>query len=308
MSAYDSGAAVLLLALFLSSSVASSQESDSVKSARFQSIPWVEGPSIGTLGSEAQLTVRRGCRFAGAAGAKTFMELTENPPDSTEQGVLLCSAASGSSLPWFVIFSFASDGYVKDDERNTLDADTILAAVRRATDAANDVRRQRGWKPMTIQGWVRPPYYDSTTHNLTWTLQGVSDTSKVVNHSVRLLGRGGVMSADLVIDPSQAQTTLLSFDTVLAGYHFTPGHTYADWRQGDKLASYGLTALIAGGVGAAAMKMGFLARLWKFVVVFLAAAWKFIVAAVAGALAWVRSLFKRKTASRSHVGGKQSGP
>jgi uncharacterized membrane-anchored protein len=237
-----------------------------------------------------------------------FMELTENPPDSTEQGVLLCSAASESALPWFVIFNFASDGYVKDDERNTLDADTILAAVRRATDAANDVRRQRGWKPMTIEGWVRPPYYDSTTHNLTWTLQGVSDTSKVVNHSVRLLGRGGVMSADLVIDPSQARTILLSFDTVLAGYHFVPGHTYADWRQGDKLASYGLTALIAGGVGAAAMKMGLLARLWKFVVVFLAAAWKFIVAVAAGALAWVRSLFKRKSASRSQVGGKPPGP
>ena len=43
------------------------------------------------------------------------------------------------------------------------------------------------------------------------------------------------------------------------------------WRAGDELAQYGLTALVVGGVGAALVKSGLLARLWKPIVLGLAA-------------------------------------
>ena len=54
---------------------------------------------------------------------------------------------------------------------------------------------------------------------------------------------------------------------LLAGLSFKPGHRYAEFRAGDKVAAYGLTALVAGGVGAAVAKSGLFAKLWKGIVV-----------------------------------------
>jgi len=77
---------------------------------------------------------------------------------------------------------------------------------------------------------------------------------------------------------------------VLRGYSFNAGETYADWRQGDKVAEYGLAALILGGAAAVATKKGF----WAILAGFFAAAWKLIAAAAVAAGAWLRSLFKKK--------------
>ena len=60
------------------------------------------------------------------------------------------------------------------------------------------------------------------------------------------------MSAQLVADSGSIETARSEFDALLRGYSYNPGKRYAEFRQGDKLAGYGLTALIAGGVGAAA--------------------------------------------------------
>jgi uncharacterized membrane-anchored protein len=42
----------------------------------------------------------------------------------------------------------------------------------------------------------------------------------------------------------------------------SPG-TNSEWRQGDRIAEYGLTALVAAGAGAAAVKLGLFAKLGK---------------------------------------------
>ena len=65
--------------------------------------------------------------------------------------------------------------------------------------------------------------------------------------------------------------------------------------EGDKVAKYGLTALVAGGAGAAAMKLGLFGKLWKVIVGIFAAAGKAIVAGVAAVAAWLRSIFRKKS-------------
>lgn len=95
------------------------------------------------------------------------------------------------------------------------------------------------------------------THNLTWAVQANSGIEgPIVNHSVRLLGRGGMMHADLVTDPEQMATAMGAFNEVVSSHTFLPGRRYAEWVEGDKVAAYGLTALVAGGAGAVAMKTG----------------------------------------------------
>src|SRR6185436_3667704 len=101
---------------------------------------------------------------------------------------------------WFAIFDFSNDGYIKDDDRN-LDADAILASIREGTARSNKVRAERGWGTMEVVGWEQKPFYDSQSNNLTWSIRGRSQDGVNVNHSTRLLGRRGVMRANLVLSP-----------------------------------------------------------------------------------------------------------
>jgi uncharacterized membrane-anchored protein len=248
------------------------------------------GPVTGQIGDVATVHVPASCQFTGRAGARTFLEVTENIPSGRELGVLLCEDQDPSGGSWFVIYTYDASGYVRDDEKGQRDADEILASIRRGTEAANRERRSRGWEEMRIEGWVRPPHYDARTNNLTWSFTGRSGGGDAsVNHSVRLLGRGGVLNADLVLDPSQLGTVVTDFDAVVAGTTFVPGSRYAEWREGDRVAEYGLTALVAGGAGAVAMKTGILGKFWKL-----------LVAAGLGLVGMVKSLFTRKSKTQSH--------
>jgi uncharacterized membrane-anchored protein len=93
------------------------------------------------------------------------------------------------------------------------------------------------------------------------------------------------MNADLILGPEEMASVEPQFKKILAGFRFTGGNRYADFVQGDKLAGYGLTALVAGGATAVAIKTGLFAKLWKFLLV--------IGAAIVGAI----KRFWRKTKS-----------
>jgi len=73
---------------------------------------------------------------------------------------------------------------------------------------------------------------------------------------VRLLGRTGVMSATLVDDPANLSADVAAFRQALGAYEYVPGERYAEFHSGDRVAEYGLAALIAGGAAAAAVKTG----------------------------------------------------
>ena len=281
----------LALTASLTSALSLGAQSDDERRDIFNSISWADGPADGRLGDVAHLSVPENCRFTESKGAKTFLELTQNPTSGTEVGLLLCSTptadASADPQRWFVVYEYDASGYVKDDEKTQLDADKILSTLREGNAAGNRERRRRGWSELTLDGWIRPPYYDESTNNLTWATRVIADGDTAANHSVRLLGRGGVMKVDLVTDPTGLGIVLPSFDGVIATTKFNPGNTYAEWRSGDKVAAYGLTALVAGG---AAVKLGLFGKLWKLIL----ASGKAIIVGVVAVGAWLRSLFRRK--------------
>ena len=269
-------------------------------------IDWARGPVIGKLGDVAQVRVPENCRFADGAGARKFMEITQNPTSGAEQGVLLCmSTAARDSGYWFVIFEYNASGLVKDDEKSTLDQAKILRTIQRGTEAGNSERRRRGWGEIEIIGWQREPYYDSLTHNLTWATRlrekGSESNEETINHSVRLLGRGGVMNADLVAEPGQMEGAVAAFDSILTDYSFVAGQRYSEWRAGDKVAQYGLTALIAGGAGVAAVQLGLFAKLGKFLLAILLALKKLVLIVFAAIAGFFKRLFGRKKTSKESV-------
>ncbi len=258
--------------------------------AQADKIPWVKGPTKGVLGTEATIGVPAGCLFTGMDGVKIFLEVTENPVSGNERGVVLCQS-DANPAPWFVLFSYDQSGYVRDDEGSNLDADAILESVRHGTEAANRERKRRGWGTLSVEGWATKPFYDRTTNNLTWAITAHDNTGgRSVNHSVRLLGRGGVMHVDLVATPAQLDALVPTFNGMITGFTYLPGHKYAEWRPGDKVAAYGLTALVAGGAGVALAKSGLLVKFWKL-----------IVAGIAAAAAAVKRMWAKLTGRRNEM-------
>jgi uncharacterized membrane-anchored protein len=189
------------------------------------------------------------------------MELNENPVSGNELATI---APIRDDETWFLVFEFDEVGYVSDDEMDSLDADAILTSFREGTEAGNEERRKRGWSTMSIVGWHEAPHYDSRTNNLSWAIIGESEGRRSINRIVKVLGRRGVMSVTLVAAPADLTTAVPHADALLDHYRFLSGNTYAEYLPGtDKLAQYGLTALVVGGAGAALLKSGLLAKLWK---------------------------------------------
>ena len=87
-------------------------------------------------------------------------------------------------------------------------------------------------------------------------------------------------------------------DEIISNFSYKKGKSYAEYVQGDKVAKYGLTALIAGGAAATASKFG----LFKI----LAKAWKLVIIAVIGFFAAlknkIKSLFSGKQESVDRPG------
>jgi uncharacterized membrane-anchored protein len=245
------------------------------------SINWKRGPAEADVGSYAKVKVPEGYWFTAGDGTRKLMEAYGNLTTGNELGFL-----SPTNLEWFVIFKFSDVGYVKDDDKDKLDAEKLLGTIKKGTEEGNKRRAKMGVPPMKIIGWETPPKYNEETHNLEWAIRGESDGHAVVNYNTRLLGREGVMEAKLVIDPEKLKETLPTFQGLLADYHYKSGHTYAEFKQGDKLAKYGLAALVTGGAAAVAMKTGLLGSL----ILFFKKGVKFIIFAVVAVVAWIKRL------------------
>ncbi len=257
-------------------------------------IDWQDGPTVGRIGDLAEIKVPEGYRFAGKAGALKFMELAQNPTSGRELGIIIPNTKNDDDF-WFIIFEFDEIGYVKDDEKDKLDADAILSSIREGTEAANEVRKERGWPTMEVVGWQQSPFYDPKTNNLTWGIRGRASDSQgeSINYSVRLLGRNGAMSVDLVMVPQQAAAVVPQFEGLISGFSYSAGKSYAEFKTGDKIAAYGLTALIAGGAGAVALKTGLLQKFWKLIVAG-------VVALLAGLKKFFGAIFRRGETTISH--------
>lgn len=215
----------------------------------------------GRLGNAATIAIPEGYVFGDGEAARKFMEASRNFPSGAEVGLI----ATESLNPW-TVFEFEEIGYVEDDEKDELDADALMEGFRSGNAAANEERAKRGWDTLEIVGWRLPPRYNPQTNNLEWAIEvGNASGASSVNHEVRLLGRKGVMKATLVCSSEEYSGLLPDFEQLLGGFAYVSGERYSEYTSGDKIAAYGLTALVAGGAGVLAVKTGFLAKFWKFI-------------------------------------------
>lgn len=253
------------------------------RKSEFQKLPWQRGPVEGKVGDKATIALPEKSAMLPQGQTARFFELTGNLPDPKSTVIVRGR--------WFAVLWFNDSGYVKDDEK--LDPDALLKSLKDRDGPGNEERAQRGLPKMYTEGWIVPPHYDAQTKRLEWGLRIRADASNdpIVNYTVRVLGRSGYETVVLVSSPEEMDQDVRELKSMLAGFDFNSGEKYAEFKPGDKVAEYGLGALIVGGAAAAAVKTGF----WKVIVGALAAGWKIVLAALAAVAAAIGKLFSRKS-------------
>jgi uncharacterized membrane-anchored protein len=263
---------------------------------RAQAVRFVEGlkyqhGEIDLPGGLAKLNVPAEFKFLDRNDAEAVLvKLWHNPPSTDSIGMLL--PADKSPLDedcWAVTISYADDGYVKDDDAAKINYDDLLKKMQAAARESSAKRVEQGYPSIELVGWAAPPRYDAQTHKLYWAkeIKFGDSPDNTLNYNIRILGRRGVLVLNVIAGINQLCQVEASAPQILAMVNFNQGNRYSDFDPKiDKVATYGIAALVAGGIAA---KLGFFKLLWVFIL----AAKKFIIIGFVAVVAWLKRLFGR---------------
>ncbi len=243
--------------------------------------------------AKATLNVPEAYYYLGAEDARAVLEEAwGNPPDETTLGMLLPAGVTPlDDGAWAATFSYQEDGYVSDKDAAKADYDKVLKDMQKDAVESNEWRVENNYAPIEIVGWAEPPTYSADTHKIYWAKElKFGDASvNTLNYDIRVLGRSGVLVIGFIADMTSLPGIREAAPAVLDLASFDEGARYADFKKGDKIATYGLAGLVAGGL--IAKKTGLLAAILLFGKKFIA----IIAVAAAGLFAGVRKFFGRKT-------------
>ncbi|QXI30263.1 DUF2167 domain-containing protein [Pseudomonas vanderleydeniana] len=222
---------------------------------------------------------------------RLLTEAWGNPPGHKTLGMIIPTAVSPlADNGWGVIISYKNDGHISDDDAAKIDYADLLKQMKADDEEDNKERRKEGYAGLTLLGWAEPPSYDQATHKMYWARELKADDADqtTLNYSIRVLGREGVLELNAVAAMADLQTIKQETPKILAFTNFTDGNRYADYdSKTDKLAPYGLAALVAGGIAA---KAGLFAKIGVALLAFK----KFIILGLVAIAGFFGKLFKRK--------------
>jgi uncharacterized membrane-anchored protein len=217
-----------------------------------------------------------------------------NPPGAGAHTLGMIIPASDNPVTasgWGVVVTYNDDGHVSDEDADKVDYAELLKQMQDATTEHNQERQKQGFKPVTLVGWAEPPHYDASAHKIYWAKDlkfGDGGPQDTLNYCIRVLGRKGVLELNAVAGMTQLGQMRGAMKDIVAFTDFTAGNAYNEFDSGtDKMAAYGLAALVAGGVAA---KAGLFAKLLALVI----AGKKLVLVALAGIAAFFGKIFKRK--------------
>ncbi len=262
-------------------------------------------PQAGTIklpGGLASLNLTDSFRYLTPHDAKRLLEEgwgnPPNPEDSTLGMIVPANIDPLAREGWGVLITYNSDGHVSDEDAAKIDYTDLLQKMKGGLAELNTERSKQGYPSLTLAGWAEPPHYDAASHKMYWAKDLIVGNNQVhtLNYFVRVLGRQGVLELNAIAGMDQLALIRESMKQVEAFSDFTEGNRYAQFDSStDKLAAYGLAALVAGGVAA---KTGLLAKLF----VMLVALKKFILIGFAAVAGLFGKFFKKKPPSAGGPG------
>ena len=247
--------------------------------------------AVALPGGMATFNVPEGfCYLDENDSRQLLVDIWHNPPTAATGvlGMLLTTQEGHPNVEDYgVVITYEQEGYVKDGDADSINYGDLLKKMQEATQANNAKRQAAGYQPVALIGWAAPPRYDKVNKKIYWAkeLQIGDSTEHTLNYDVRILGRQGVLSLNAVAGMDQLQEIEQATPRILSMVDFNQGHRYADFNpKTDKVAEYGLAALVAGGL---LLKAGG----FKALLVALLAAKKFIIIGLAAVGSFFKKLF-----------------
>jgi uncharacterized membrane-anchored protein len=229
-------------------------------------------------------------RYLDPANAEKVLVAWGNPPGAETQGAIVPNDVDPfTQQGWAVFLTYVDDGHIDDSEAAEIDYADLLKDMQEGTEDSNAARKEAGYPEIHLVGWAEQPHYDANAKKLYWAqhLRG-SGGQNSLNYDVRVLGREGVLSMNAVAGMDQLESVRQDMRPLIGIAEFNEGYRYAEFNpKTDRMAEYGLGALIAGGVAA---KLGLFAKIGAFLLAFK----KFIFIGVIALGGLIAKLFGRK--------------
>lgn len=247
---------------------------------------------------DAKAVLHLGDRYYFLPASEARQVLTEvwrNPPDAVSNvlGLVLAKDTTIFDNVWGAVITYQPSGHVSDKDAAAQDYSKVLTDMQTGEAEDNEQRKKNGYPTMTLVGWAQQPSYDQANHSLIWArelaMEGEADHG--LNYDVRLLGREGVLSLNMVSSMPAISDVRGAAEAFGKAVTFEPGATYADYNAStDKTAEYGLAGLVAGGAAVAvASKLGLFAIILKFAKLIIIG----VIALGAGAVAFFKRVLGR---------------
>ncbi len=244
------------------------------------------------LGSNlATLNVPPDFGFLDPAQSVTLLQrIWGNPPGEPPLGMLVPKDFDPfGDRSWAATIRFESEGYVKDDDADKINYNDLLKQMQESAAKASEQRVKQGYGTVALVGWATPPRYDKDAKKLFWAkeLKFGEENQNTLNYNIRILGRRGYLVINAIGGMGELHTIENVTPQILSMVEFSPGNRYGDFvASTDKVATYGIAGLVAGGIAA---KLGLFKGLW----VLLLGAKKLLVVLAVGAVALVGKLLNR---------------
>jgi uncharacterized membrane-anchored protein len=247
----------------------------------------VKGPSDVKLRDQAVLKLPAGMEYIPQPQAGRLMQAMGNSSDDRLIGLV----QSSGDPQWLVVARYEDAGYIKDDDAKDWNVDDLFKSLKEGTEEGNKRRREQGFPELEIVGWVQKPSYDAASHRLVWSMAartpGENEAQQSINYNTYALGREGYITLNLITSRATIEADKPVAGQLLSALNFNGGKGYADFNSStDKVAEYGLAALVA---GVAVKKLGLFAVIAAFFLKFA----KVALLAGVGLLAVIGKFFKR---------------
>lgn len=285
-------ALVCFVLLLSAASYAADAPPKTMTAAQFEASLKYKKGEVALPGGVATLKIPDSFRYLDPKDAeRVLVQAWGNPSGDGTLGMLFPAGVSPiTGNGWGVVITYEEDGYVPDKDADSINYDTLIKEMKEGTAESNKEREKQGFQTVDLVGWAAKPYYDKAAHKLYWAkeLAFGGNAEHTLNYNIRVLGRRGVLVLNAVAGMDQLASVEKDMQKVLAFTDFNPGYRYADFdAKTDKTATYGIAALVAGGLAA---KAGLFTKLFAV----LLAAKKLVIAGVIAIGAFITNLIKRK--------------
>lgn len=244
--------------------------------------------------SNGTFSVPSGAKMVVGAEAQRADELVNGTTAADSEGFVRMSHRT-------LYLSYSDSGYVTADDWKDVNSDELLKSFTQVTEQNNEARVRSGISPLYTDGWIQRPTFDATRKSVRWIVGLHNASGKFVNAVALQLGRRGYERFTLASTGADPKGDAAILARSVNDYQFNPGFRFSDYVQGDKLAGYGIAALVGTAAGATIAKtVGFgaiLLLIKKFFFIILAFG--------AGLVVWLKRLF---TGNRMSVGPPKAPP